>query len=187
MKLEYFILGLLKLNPSTGYDIKKFLDTEWRFARKRAPLSQIYTTLKRMLEQGWVYFEEEERDGKPDAKVYHNTEEGEKIFLEYLHIPVIPPFRFRESDIMYRMMFAFMVKPEVILEHIQTELDFRKAQIAQFRPRDRTLHTKDLSPEKVRFAQEIADRLHRIGARSMDEFVQSLEEMIEFFNSQKTN
>lgn len=187
MKLEYFILGLLILMPSTGYDIKKFLDTEGRFARKRAPLSQIYTTLKRMAEQGWVYFEEEERDGKPNAKVYHNTEKGNKVFMEYLHSPIDPPFRFRESDIMYRMMFAFLVGPEVILEHLHTELDFRKAQIAEFRPRDRTLHTEGFSAEQLELAQEIANRLHLIGARSIDEYVESLEEMIEFFEAQKMN
>ena len=46
MKLEYFILGLLILRPSTGYEIKKNLDSDWRFARKRAPLSQIYNTFR---------------------------------------------------------------------------------------------------------------------------------------------
>ncbi len=66
MKLEYLILGILKINPRTGYDIKKYLDTEGRFGRARAPLSQIYTTLKRMLEKGWVLFEEEHREGKPE-------------------------------------------------------------------------------------------------------------------------
>ena len=45
MKLEYMILGILKINPRTGYDMKKYLDTEGRFGRARAPLSQIYTTL----------------------------------------------------------------------------------------------------------------------------------------------
>jgi DNA-binding PadR family transcriptional regulator len=187
MKLEYFILGLLTLNPSTGYDIKKSLDTDWRFARKRAPLSQIYTTLKRMVEQGWVYFEEDARDGKPNAKVYHNTEEGEKVFIEYLHSPIEPPFRFRESDIMYRMMFASLIGPEVILKHLHTEMDFRKRQIAEFRPRDRTMHSPGLSPDQLKLTQEIAEKLHQIGARSMDDFVSSLEEMIDFFESHQAN
>ena len=187
MKLEYFILGLLKLNPSTGYDIKKFLDTEGRFGRKRAPLSQIYTTLKRMLEQEWVYFEEEQREGRPDAKIYYITEKGEEVFLEYLHSPVDPPFRFRESDISYRMMFAFLLEPDVIIKHLQTELDFRRDQVAKFRPRDRTLRSEQLSNEQLVYTQEILDRLHGFGARAIDDFVQSLEEMITFFESKKAN
>ena len=39
MKLEYMILGILTINPMTGYDMKKYLDTEGRFGRSRAPLS----------------------------------------------------------------------------------------------------------------------------------------------------
>ena len=108
MKLEFYILGLLKINPSTGYDIKKILDTEGRFGRKRAPLSQIYNTLKRMVENGWVRFEEEQREGKPDIKIYHNTPEGEQAFMEYLCSPIEPPFRFRESDILYHNLLVSM-------------------------------------------------------------------------------
>lgn len=187
MKLEHLILGLLTINPATGYDIKKFLDTEGRFVRKRAPLSQIYTTLKRMTEQGWVTFEEEERDDKPDIKLYRNTELGEKILIDYLHSPTQPPFRFAESDIMFRMNLAFLVEPEVIIQQIQIELDFRRAQIARFRNRDRTLHSKSLPREDLAYAQEIADRLHGYGARTSDFFVQTLEEMLEFFETQKAN
>lgn len=187
MKLEHLILGLLKINPFTGYDIKKYLDTEGRFVRRRAPLSQIYTTLKRMTKQGWVYFEEKERDGKPDIKIYRNTELGEKVLFDYLNSQIKPPFRFAESDIMERIKFAFLVEPEVTIQQIQIELDFRKAQIARFRNRDRTLRSENLTTEKLAYAQEIEDRLHAYGARRVDIFVQTLEEMLEFFEAQKTN
>jgi DNA-binding PadR family transcriptional regulator len=185
MKLEYFILGWLNINPCTGYDMKKLLDTQGRFGRKRAPLSQIYNTLKRMTENGWVYFEEEQRDSKPDIKIYHNTAQGEQVFLDFLCTPVEPPFRFRESDILYRVMFAFLVNPDVILEHLQTELDYRREQIAEFRPRDRTIHSENLSSEQLAYAQEIFDMLHGFGARSIDDFVLLLEEMIEYFERKK--
>ena len=185
MKLQNSILGLLKLNPQTGYDLKKFLDTEGRFMRRRTPLSQIYTTLKRMVEQDWVYFEDEHREGKPDIKIYHNTEKGEQIFMEYLHSPVTPTFRYRESDIMYRVFFAFLVEPDVIIEQLQTELDYRMAQIAKFRNRDRSMPSENLSKDQLASAREIFEKLHGFAARSMDDFVQSLEEMIEFFEYRK--
>ena len=178
MKLEIFILGLLKINPYTGYDIKKYLDTEGRFGRARAPLSQIYTTLKRMTADGWVFFEEVHRDNKPDIKLYHNTEVGDQVFMDYLHSPVDQPFRFRESDILYRGMFSFLVDLAVVLEQLQTELDFRRAQIAKFCHRDLTLQADNLTEDQRQRAQKTYDELHRCGARAIDDYVQSLEELI---------
>ena len=187
MKLEYTILGWLELNPLTGYDLKKFLDTEGRFARKRAPLSQIYTTLKRMADKGWVQFREEPREGKPDAKIYHNTEAGRQVLVEYLRSPIELRFRYNESDISYRMAFSFMVEPEVTLQQIKSELAYRKEQIAQFRHRDRTLVSSNLSKHSLAFAQEVFDKLHQYGANNIDAYVQELEEMIEFFETKKAN
>ena len=166
MKLEYMILGILTINPMTGYDMKKYLDTEGRFGRSRAPLSQIYNTLKRMLESGWVCFDEVQREGKPDVKIYQNTEAGEAAFMDYLHSPVEPSFRYWESDIRYRVLFSFMLEPEVVLEQVRVELAYRREQIATHRGRDRSIRSENLSPEQVAYAQEIYDMLHGFGARA---------------------
>ena len=99
MKLEYFILGLLKMKPRTGYEIKAFLDNEGRFARTETPLSQIYTTLKRMAGNRWVEFEEVLREGKPDLKIYSPTPAGEKVFRAWLSAPHKPTFNFPGSGI----------------------------------------------------------------------------------------
>ena len=81
-------------------------------------------------------------------------------------------------------MFAFLVEPEVILEQLQTELDYRREQIAKFRHRDRTLQSETLTTEQRAYAQEIFDKLHLFGARAIDDFVLSLEELIEYFDQQ---
>ena len=185
MKLEYFILGITSINPMTGYDIKKYLDTEGRFGRARAPLSQIYTTLKRMVEQDWIMYVEEKRENRPDIKIYQNTKLGKEVLLEYLHSPINLSFRFKESETIDRIKFSFLVKPEVIIEQIQTELNYRKEQIAQFRFRDRTISSKILSIEDLAYTQEIYENIHRSGTRALDDYVLSLEEMIKFFIAKK--
>ena len=185
MKLEHLILGLLKINPRTGYDIKKYLDTEGRFGRARPPLSQIYTTLKRMVENGWVFFEEKKREGKPDLKIYYPTEEGERVFQEFLRTPIEPPFRYFESDIYYRVMFAFFVEPEVTIKQLEKELNHRREQIATFRHRDRSIQSSVLTEEELAYAQDIYELLHRGGARSIDLYVSNLEKMIAYFKRQQ--
>ena len=185
LKLEYYILGLLTLNPQTGYDVKKHLDTEGRFERRRAPLSQIYTTLKRMTENNLVTFVEKERDGKPDLKIYSNTPQGRQLLIDFLRSPVEPTFRYSESTLLFRIRHAFLVEPNVIIKQIQDELDFRQEQIGKFRHRDRTIHSNTLSAGTLAYAQAIHDEIHSYGANRMDIYVAHLQKMLGFFEEQK--
>ena len=185
MKLEYFILGITSINPMTGYDIKKYLDTEGRFGRARAPLSQIYTTLKRMVEQDWIMYVEEKRENKPDIKIYHNTKLGKEVLLEYLHSPINLSFRFKESETIDRIKFSFLVKPEVIIEQVQTELNMITMISLMLYLLFNNQSSKLLSIEDLAYTQEIYENIHRIGTRAIDDYVLSLEEMIKFFIAKK--
>jgi DNA-binding PadR family transcriptional regulator len=185
MKLEHYILGLLTINPQTGYDVKKHLDTEGRFERRRAPLSQIYTTLKRMTENNLVTFIEEERDGKPDLKIYSLTPEGRRLLIDFLHSPIKQAFRYNESSLLFRIRYGFLVEPDVIIDQIRDELGYRQEQISQFRPRDRTIESTLLSPDKLAYARTINDEIHSYGGARMDVYVAYLQEMLAFFEKQK--
>jgi PadR family transcriptional regulator, regulatory protein AphA len=183
MKLEYFILGLLKMKPRTGYEIKAFLDTEGRFTRPRTPLSQIYTTLKRMTKDGWIEFVEELREGKPDLKIYSVTPAGENTLRAWLLAPHEPSFRFQDREFLGKLVFCFLIDKPIILQHCYTELNYRKEQIAKFRGRNRTI---ELAPEtgisRVR-AQMLGDLLHEYGKEAIDQYVAWLEGFIQRFES----
>jgi DNA-binding PadR family transcriptional regulator len=185
MKLEHYILGLLTINPYTGYDIKKHLDTEGRFTRRRAPLSQIYNTLKRMHENSLVTFVEEKRDSKPDLKIYSLTAAGRQFLMDYLHSPLEKPFRYNESSILFRIRYAFLVETGVIIQQIQEELDFRQKQINKFRHRDRTIESTYLPAGELVYVQAINDELHTYGAAAMDLYVARLQDTLVFFENQK--
>ncbi|HBY06933.1 MAG TPA: PadR family transcriptional regulator [Chloroflexi bacterium] len=183
MKLEYFIIGLLKLKPLTGYDLKKFLDIEGRFIRRRTPLSQIYNTLNRMAENGLLTFENELQEGKPDRKVYTVTSKGDEYFMAWLTAPHQPSFRFQERDFLGKIMFAYYLDTPTILQQLRTELDYRKEQIAAFRPRSRALQVSPAFDGNLEHAQAIADLLHEYGASSVDHYVSWLESTIQFFEN----
>lgn len=185
LKLEHYILGLLTLNPSTGYDIKKYLDTEGRFERRRAPLSQIYTTFKRMAKDGLVTFVEKERDGKPDLKIYSITPKGMSLLIDFLHSPTQQTFRYSESSMLFRIRFAFWVEPDVMTRQIQDELAFRYEQIRKFRHRDRAIYSTLLPVDQLTYANAIYDELHSYGAVRMDHYVAFLEKMLAFYEEKK--
>jgi DNA-binding PadR family transcriptional regulator len=125
--LEFILLGLLTLRPSTGYELKKTMDVSVRYISPVA-LSQIYPTLKKMAEDGLVTFEVEERSGKPDLKIYSITDSGSALFRQWLAEPYKPdPYRFDHFTL--RFYFSSLLDKPTLLNHIHTELAFRQAQL----------------------------------------------------------
>ena len=87
MSLEHAILGFLTYQPLSGYDLKKFFDESVRHFWS-ATQSQIYRTLARMAETGWVDMEHIEQDDRPDRKVYHITNVGQDELHKWLTTPL---------------------------------------------------------------------------------------------------
>ena len=93
MKLEYLLLSLIRMYPEvSGYQLKT---TITKSAGYFIPvhLSQIYPTLKKMHENGWVTYRVEEQVGKPSLKLYTITECGKDALEEWL----VEPFEFAVS------------------------------------------------------------------------------------------
>ncbi len=83
MSLQHAILGLLSYEPMSGYDIKSFMDNSISFFWS-AQLSQIYRDLGSLEDKGYVFFQIEPQEGRPDRKVYHITAEGEQAFHQWM-------------------------------------------------------------------------------------------------------
>jgi PadR family transcriptional regulator AphA len=83
MSLDYAILGFLNYLPMTGYDLKKVFDDSVRHFWY-ADQSQIYRTLSRLNEKGYVEREVIEQDNRPDRKEYSITEEGREALKKWL-------------------------------------------------------------------------------------------------------
>lgn len=83
MSLEHAILGFLSYEPLTGYDLKKFFDRSvahfWA-----ADQSQIYRTLTRMEQSGWVQVEIVPQAPRPPRKVYSITVAGQVELQNWL-------------------------------------------------------------------------------------------------------
>ena len=76
------ILGLLKWEPRTGYDIKRVTDFSTRFFW-RASYGQIYPEL-RSLERAGLVAARDEPYGRRPRRVYELTPAGEEALLEWL-------------------------------------------------------------------------------------------------------
>ena len=88
MNLETVILGFLNMEPMSGYDLSKRIDSSVGFFW-HATHPQIYGTLKKMIADGYVTFDHEIQESGPARKVYTITGEGKQFLLEQL--PTIEP------------------------------------------------------------------------------------------------
>ncbi|MFJ5118186.1 PadR family transcriptional regulator [Kitasatospora sp. NPDC088548] len=176
MKFDHVLLGLLALHPRSGWDLRHWLASEGRFVRSNVHQSQIYRLLNRMNEKGWVEFEVDPRDGRPDAKVYRLTEAGRAELLAEARSPYRPTSRFQDPDFMTRFFFAGMLAPDVLPGLIDTELAYRRHQVATSRGRDRGIAFPEGTPEadayRIRLIRELS---HQYGTSAVDAWIDWLE------------
>lgn len=103
MSMRASVLGLLDLEPMTGYDLKKAFDeTIGHFWA--GDQSQVYRTLSTLVAEGSARVEVVQQDGKPNRKLHHLTDQGRTELQEWLASPLEPePVR---DTFLARVFFA---------------------------------------------------------------------------------
>ena len=177
--LEFILLGLLSLRPSTGYDLKKTMDISVRYISPVA-LSQIYPTLKRMAQGGLVEYRLVERSGRTDLKIYSITDAGQDLFRKWLKEPHKPdPYRF--DTFALRFYFSSLLDKTTLLDHIRTELDFRKTQLKNTRSLDGTV-LGNLEPIEIidmGKTVKIWQMYHQYGLQFLETYTNWLESILD--------
>jgi PadR family transcriptional regulator AphA len=91
MALEHAILGFLSRGSMTGYDLKTRCFDDAAGHLWTADQAQVYRTLDRLAEQGFVRSRLVPQRGKPDRRVHSITQAGRKAYSQWLVSPVQPP------------------------------------------------------------------------------------------------
>ncbi|MFF0223269.1 helix-turn-helix transcriptional regulator [Streptomyces sp. NPDC004629] len=176
MRLEYVILGLLGLRNFSGYDMRKWMDGNGQYLGYGAQLPQIYRTLAKMADKGWVEFEVDARDGKPDAKVYRLTAAGRQEFIAWARSPYVPSTRPMDPDFMVRFVFGAALGRDVAIDLLRTELDYRRKQAAHENWIDFAQASLDPIPEvDPAWAREVHWTAHERGYASTAAYIAWLE------------
>lgn len=172
MKLEHILLGVLLTRPSTGYDLKRYMDTHGRFQRPNTQMSQVYRVLASMEERGWVWHTVEPRPGAQDAKTYRVTDEGITVFMDWLTTPYSPTTtRSQDPGFFGRMSFSGFLQIDQVIELLDREIHARQLQIRRYRERDRSLPLEPQIPYDAELGGLVSERTHELGAQSMDAHV----------------
>ena len=129
MSLDYAILGFLNYHPYSGYDLKKIFDSSVRHFWS-ADQSQIYRTLARLKEQGYLEMEKQEQSDRPDRKVYSITPAGRQALLGWLAGP--PPLGAPHSGPMVQVFFMGALPDAEILRQFEGYAAVMRMVLAQY-------------------------------------------------------
>jgi DNA-binding PadR family transcriptional regulator len=116
---------VLAVRRLSGYDISRWMDGPGRYIGYGVRSPQIYRKLTTLVERGWIAYEVDSREGRPDAKVYRLTDTGREALLEWARSPYEPSTRPMDPDFKLRFLFAGQLDPAIALEIVDTELAYR--------------------------------------------------------------
>ncbi len=126
--LKFTLLGFLNYKPMTGYELKQRMDNStshfWH-----AKLSQIYTTLKSLEEDGLVASRMEEQAERPDKRIYTITTQGQVELRQWLSQPEVEISPKKETYIL-KLFFSASLEPQAILAQLHLQRDLHRQQLS---------------------------------------------------------
>lgn len=125
----YVILGFVRKEPRSGYEIKAMVDKSTRFFWA-ASYGQIYPELKRLAEAGLVVGVDSPTGGRRRT-VYEITADGEEELKTWLREPP-ETFELREEGLL-KLFFAGALPREESVEILRAMRAHREAVLAQLR------------------------------------------------------
>ena len=148
------ILGLLKFEPRTGYDIKRVTDVSTRFFW-RASYGQIYPELRGLEEAGLVRSREEPHGRRP-RRVYELTADGDRALSEWLRSET-DTYELRDEGLL-RLFFGELVTHDELLAFVHRRREVYEGIGAHFRGiADELGELEGPSADVLRYGIELAD------------------------------
>jgi len=135
-KSRYAVMGMLTLQPMSGYDLKKLteisIDNFWQ-----ENYAQIYPILKQLAEEGLAVKHTEKQEGRPERSIYALTEMGQQALQKWLAEPAED--QVERHELLLKLFFGVQVPLSVCIEHVRS---YREKQV-------RTLETYEQTESAV--------------------------------------
>ena len=127
---RYAILGVLRITPGSGYDIKKLCDMSishfWN-----ENYGHIYPVLRQLEGEGLVTQESQQTPGRPPKKVYAITQKGTDELRQWLLKPAEHhPMRF---ELMLKVFFGQDLPAADVIAKLRCEREDNAKRLAAFR------------------------------------------------------
>ena len=126
---RYALLGVLRMGPCSGYDIKKRCDMSishfWA-----ENYGHIYPMLKKLEAEGMVTKQAQQTSGRPPKTVYAITEKGTAELKQWLSKPAEHhPLRF---EFLLKVFFAQDLQPAEVISKLRAERRSHEEQLKTY-------------------------------------------------------
>ncbi len=119
MSLAHAIMGLLQQEEMTGYDLKTSCFDRTVAHLWQADQAQIYRTLDKLEERGWISCTVEIQRDRPNRKVYRLTEAGKAELTRWLQeSQPLPTVR---DPLRIQMFFAAQLPDDAIIKLLEQQ------------------------------------------------------------------
>jgi PadR family transcriptional regulator AphA len=120
MSLRFALLGLLAVEPASGYDLKRAIDRSTYFIWN-ATGPQIYNTLHKLREEGYVTSKSLTQTGKPDKQIHTITPKGRAALQDFVSEPVRASVT--RDEVLLRIFFGNFADRKTIRRELDSYLD----------------------------------------------------------------
>lgn len=113
---QFALLGLLSLEPMSGYDLKQLISWSVGYFWQEG-YGQIYPTLRELEKQRLVSRRAQKQKGKPERNVYSLTEAGQERLQQWLALPARPEVP--RNELLLKLFFGARVSAAVCRTHLE--------------------------------------------------------------------
>ncbi|MCS6871267.1 MAG: PadR family transcriptional regulator [Anaerolineae bacterium] len=130
MSLLHAILGILNLTEASGYDLKTQMFDRSVAHFWQADQAQIYRTLEKLAEQGWVESRLEIQTERPNRKVYRITEAGRAELYRWLNEPQALPIH--REPFLIQLFFGAQLPNQTLIALAKHQLALHEQKLAEY-------------------------------------------------------
>jgi PadR family transcriptional regulator, regulatory protein AphA len=129
MSLAHAILGFLLQAERTGYDLKTSCFDRCIAHLWSADQAQIYRTLDKLVEQGWITYTIEIQRDRPNRKIYSVTQAGKAELIRWLQNP--QPLTTVRDPLPIQLFFAAQLSNEAAIHLLEQQLAARQQKLVE--------------------------------------------------------
>ena len=150
--LKYILLGFLNYQPMTGYDLKRLVDSStahfWH-----AYHSQIYTTLRKLEQDGWVTSVLDRSDEKLERRIYQIAELGRAKLQQWLDksLTELPPSK---DSLLVRLFFSGSRDRDHVLNELRFQRQLHQQQLEEYQQIQTEISAPKTSSDRLDFERE---------------------------------